>query len=234
MGTELHLRNPFMGGPKEPVIDETSFKHLPEHPEKSAVRNPAFNRLHEEPMMHRVEVTREVAFDDPASRGALDGVRDRQFDGADSVMHAASRAKPVGHPSEVTFPDGIHGHQHGALNHSVAQARNPERALLPVGFGNVDATRRLGTICAGEQFRAQPLEFFSVLRFPAALGHPIDSRRASAGGGEGHAGRFFEPVAIRDESQEAVKPTVWLLHGPRCQFALHFADYQRSSPHWVR
>lgn len=82
----------------------------PDHPEKSAVRHPAFHGLHAEPMMHRIEVTREVAFNDPASRGALDGIRERQFDGADRVMQTAARTKPVGHPAKVTLPDGVHGH----------------------------------------------------------------------------------------------------------------------------
>ena len=37
-----------------------------------------------------------------------------------------------------------------------------------------------------------------------------------------------------DEPEKATEPTVRVALGPCRELVLHFADYQRSSPHWVR
>jgi hypothetical protein len=37
-----------------------------------------------------------------------------------------------------------------------------------------------------------------------------------------------------DEPEKTIEPTVRIAFGPCRELVLHFADYQRSSPHWVR
>src|SRR6266513_1220271 len=59
----------------------------------------------------------------------------------------------------------------------------------------------------------------------------IDARCSRTTGRQRDARRFGEPSSVGNQSQESIELTFFVLRRPRRQLALHFTDYQRSSPH---
>lgn len=64
-----------------------------------------------------------------------------------------------------------------------------------------------------------------------ALIDSIHTRCSRSAGGQRDARRFTQPVSISNQSQKAIELAFSVLRRPCRQFALYFADYQRSSPH---
>lgn len=59
----------------------------------------------------------------------------------------------------------------------------------------------------------------------------VHARRASPAGCQRNASRCTQPIPIGNQSQESIELALFVLRRPCRQFALHFTDYQRSSPH---
>src|SRR5215467_11277068 len=62
------------------------------------------------------------------------------------IVLAASGPEPVRKPEEVGFVDGVKHLDRGALDDLVFQRRHSERALSPVGLGDVHPPHRLGPV----------------------------------------------------------------------------------------
>ena len=60
---------------------------------------------------------------------------------------------------------------------------------------------------------------------------PVDARRAGSAGCQRNASRLAQPSPVGNQSQESIELAFFVLRRPCRQFALHFTDYQRSSPH---
>jgi|SRR3954469_12577388 len=69
------------------------------------------------------------------------------------------------------------------------------------------------------------------IRFHHVLGDAVNTRRARSAGPQCDARRFTQPVPVSNQSQEAIELAFSVLRRPCRQLALHFTDYQRSSPH---
>src|SRR6185437_8199555 len=65
-----------------------------------------------------------------------------------------------------------------------------------------------------------------------ALADTVHAWRASPAGGQRNASRFAQPNPVGNQSQKTVELAFFVLRRPCRQFALHFTDYQRSSPHY--
>ena len=77
--------------------------------------------------MYRIEVAGQITFDDPAAT-LIGAILKLQPHGADSVMHTAFWPEAIGKAMEIAFPDRLHGHQHCALDNTVCQGRDTQRA----------------------------------------------------------------------------------------------------------
>src|SRR3546814_16952390 len=60
----------------------------------------------------------------------------------------------------------------------------------------------------------------------------VHARRASPAGSQRNTGGFTQPRLVSNKSQESIELAFFVLRRPCRQFALHFTDYQRSSPHY--
>src|SRR5690606_29828004 len=62
----------------------------------------------------------------------------------------------------------------------------------------------------------------------------VYARRSRATRRQNNPGGLSKPFPIGNEPQKTVKPVGLIAFGPCCELVLHFADYQRSSPHTAR
>ncbi len=135
---------------------------------------------------------------------------------------------------EITFPDGFHGHQHGALDNAVNQGWNTQGPLSAIGFGNIDPLDRLRAIGARQKLLPQTIQIVTQIILQVLLIHSINARRSGTTGRQNNTSSLGKPDPVDNKPQQTIKPTVWIICGPHCEFVLHFADYQRSSPYSVR
>jgi hypothetical protein len=63
---------------------------------------------------------------------------------------------------------------------------------------------------------------------------PVDAWRSRTTGCQRDARRFGQPSSVGNQSQESIELAFFVVRRPRRQLALHFTDYQRSSPHCSR
>src|SRR6266852_220763 len=59
----------------------------------------------------------------------------------------------------------------------------------------------------------------------------VNARRSRTTGCQRDARRFGQPSSIGNQSQESIELASFVLRRPHRQLALHFTDYQRSSPY---
>src|SRR5713101_7947958 len=59
----------------------------------------------------------------------------------------------------------------------------------------------------------------------------VNARRSRTTGCQRDARRFGQPSSIGNQSQESIELAFFVLRRPHRQLALHFTDYQRSSPY---
>src|SRR5579862_2793133 len=69
------------------------------------------------------------------------------------------------------------------------------------------------------------------IRFHHVSVDAVNARRACSAGCQRDACRFTQPVPVSNQSQETIELAFSVLRRPCRQLALHFTDYQRSSPH---
>ena len=70
------------------------------------------------------------------------------------------------------------------------------------------------------------------IRFHHALVNAVHARRAGSARSKRDTSRFAQPIPVGNQSQESIELALFVLRRPCRQFALHFTDYQRSSPHY--
>lgn len=63
------------------------------------------------------------------------------------------------------------------------------------------------------------------------LADAVNAWCLGSAGSQRNTSRFTKPDSVGDEPQETVELALFVLRRPCRQFALHFTDYQRSSPH---
>ena len=79
--------------------------------EEALVGDALADSLHQQAMMHRVEVTGEVALDDPATGDTLfTTVLQLKLHRANRMMYATGRSEAIGSRVEIAFPYWLHGH----------------------------------------------------------------------------------------------------------------------------
>ena len=86
------------------------------------------------------------------------------------------RAKGVLLGLQVGLEDRLQDQHRGHLHHAILDARNAQRPLLAIRFGNGHASDRLGAVLLSEFFRqfAQPLE--QAVFFDAPEGPTVHAR----------------------------------------------------------
>jgi hypothetical protein len=70
------------------------------------------------------------------------------------------------------------------------------------------------------------------IRFHHAPVNAVHARRAGSAGCQRNTSRFAQPILVSNQSQKSIELALAVLRRPCRQFALHFTDYQRSSPHY--
>src|SRR5258708_6294479 len=147
-------------------------------------------------------------------------------------MNTTGRSEAIRSRMEIALPYRLHRHQHGPLYDPIPQARNAERPELAIRFGYIHASRGQRTIRARQQFFAYRRQFMREICFHHALVDTIHARRAGSAGCQRDTSRLAQPIPVGNQSQESIKLAFFVLRRPYRQFALHFTDYQRSSPHY--
>jgi hypothetical protein len=69
--TDATLRNTFAGSPEQATVNMTRLKNAPEEIDKPSVPHPPPYTFKKQPVMDRVEVARQITFDDPAAFRAV-------------------------------------------------------------------------------------------------------------------------------------------------------------------
>ena len=111
----------------------------PEQVDEPIIPDTPPNAAKQKPVVDRVEVARQITFDDPAAPrpGAI--ILQLYLHGPDSVMHAAFRPEAIGEGMEVALPHRLHSHQHRTLDDAVFQGRDTQWTFLAIGFRNIDS-----------------------------------------------------------------------------------------------
>ena len=112
--------------------------------------------------------------------------------------------------------------------------RYTQWSQLAVDLRDVDSLDRCRTISAVQQGPPQPLQMMIQMGFKASLVQSVKARRACTSRCQHDPSRLSKPVPVGDEPEQPIKPTGRIGCGPCRELVLHFTDYQRSSPHWVR
>ena len=116
------MRNTFAGSHEQTTIDVACLENTPEEIDKPPIPYPPPNTLQKQPVMNRIEVARQITFDDPAA-SRIGSILKLYLHGTDGMVNAAFRPEAIGQTMEVAFPYRLHGHQHGALDNTVCQGR---------------------------------------------------------------------------------------------------------------
>jgi len=95
--------------------------------------------------------------------------------GADSVMHTAFWPEAIGKAMEIAFPDGLHSHQHCALNNPIRQGRDTQWTQLAVRLWNINPFYRLRTIPACQKFDPQLIQMSIQNALQALLIHSVNA-----------------------------------------------------------
>lgn len=127
-------------------------------------------------MVDRVEVARQITFDDPAAPRPGATILQLYLHGPDSVMHAAFRPEAVRETMEVALPDRLHGHQHRTLDDAVFQGRDTQWTFLAIGFRDIDTLDRLRAVIPRQQVRSQAGQMFRQSSLHPLLVHSVDAR----------------------------------------------------------
>ena len=175
----------------------------------------------------------KITFDDPAPL-RVRAILQLQPHGANRMVNTAFGSETIGTGVEIALPDRLHGHQHRPLDNTIQQDRYTQWSQLAVGLRDIDSLDRCRTISAVQQGRPQPLQMMIQMGFKASLVHSVKARRACTSRCQHDPSRLSKPVPIGDEPEQPIKPTGRIGCGPCRELVLHFTDYQRSSPHWVR
>lgn len=113
------LRNTFARGHEQTTVDVACLEEPPEQIDELVVPDSPPHAAKQKPMVDRVEVARQITFDDPAVPRPGATILLLYLHRPDSVMHAAFRPEAVGEAMEAALPDRFHGHQHRALDDTV-------------------------------------------------------------------------------------------------------------------
>src|SRR5471030_80732 len=132
---------------------------------------------------------------------------------------------------EVTLPYRLHHHQNGPLHNAIAKTRNAQWPHFAVRFRNQYTPRWQRVVRPRQQLRTDRRKFSVEMLLHLCLVDAVDARRLGSAGGQRNTSRFPEPSSVGDQPQETVELAFIVLRRPCRQFALHFTDYQRSSPH---
>ncbi len=131
---------------------------------------------------------------------------------------------------KVAFPDRLHGHEHGTLYDPIPKGRNTQWPLLAVGLRDIDSSRRLWLIATCQQLGTYGVQLVLEIARHRLLVYPIDARCLCATRRQRHSGGLLQPRPVGNYPQKTIEPAFFIRRGPCGQLALHFADYQRSSP----
>jgi len=188
------------------------------------------------------------------SRGGSETPSTRYGDGADQSVHSRATAhvpRSAWRTMSVSTPEtrrvfrtskrwprkGWKGwttsaHPKGGLSVCAVRddRRDTQRSLLAVGFRNVDPLCRQGLIGPRQQVPANALQVSREISLHSLLIHAVHTRGASTSRCQRHSSCLLQPRPIGNQSQQTVEPAGLIRRRPRRQLALHFADYQRSSP----
>lgn len=187
------MRNPFARRHEQATINVTCFQEPPEQIHEPIIPYPPPDAPNQQPVVNRVEVARQIAFDDPAAPCSGLTILQLELYGPDSVMHAAFGSEAVGEAMEVAFPNRLHGHQHRTLDDAVSQGRDTQWSFLAVGFGDIDALDRLRAVVPRQQVRPQAGQMFRQLSLHPPLVHSVDARCLGATRRQDDPGSFGKP-----------------------------------------
>jgi len=170
------LRNTFAGSHEQATVNVACLQEPPEQINKPVVPDTPPDATKQKPVVNRVEVARQITFDDPAAPRPGATILQLYLYGPDSVMHAAFRPEAVGEAMEVAFPDRLHGHQHRTLDDAVFQGRDTQWAFLAIGFRDIDSLDRLRCVISRQQIRVQAGQVFCQSSLHPLLVHSVDAR----------------------------------------------------------
>ena len=209
------------------------FEISPEQRQETRITYPLPHASHQQFVVHRVEVAGQITFDHPAPP-RIGAVLQLQFHRADGVMHTALRPETIRETMKVALPNRLHDHEHSSLHDPISESRNAQRSLFAIGFRKIDTLGRLRLIRAGQQLGSDRLQLKREFRFHRVFTYSIDARCVGATRRQRHASRLLQPGPVGNYPQKTVESTSLVFRGPCGQLALHFTDYQRSSPLYGR
>src|SRR5262245_27225404 len=121
------------------ILEQLSFhdpcpKELPDQVEELLVVDTVPEEPHQPPVVNRIEIRRDVPFDDPEVFATLRGIVHQIPDG---IHRAAAWAEPEGSLTKVGLIDGFQDHANSFLNNPISNGRNAQRTSLSIRFWNV-------------------------------------------------------------------------------------------------
>src|SRR5262245_59718475 len=116
-------------------MPDAGFEKLPAQGEEVAVGDAPLEQAEQFPVMDGIEVALEIAFDDVEVFGPP--VEQPQEDG-DGVHRAPPFAKAARVRTEVRLVDRVENRAEGFLDDPISEGGNPQRARLPIAFGDED------------------------------------------------------------------------------------------------
>jgi len=212
----------------------TCLENTSEQIEKPLITNPPLDTFNQKPVMNRIKIAREITLDDLAAPRPGIIILQLYLHGPDSMVRAAFRPEAVREAMKVAFPNRLHGHQHRALDDAVSQGRDTQWPSLAIRFRDTDSLDRLRVVLPRQQVRSQAFQLSRQTRLHPLLVYSVNARRIGATRRQHDPGSFGKPRPIGNEPEKTIEPTVSIALCPCRELVLHFTDYQRSSPHWVR
>src|SRR4051794_17656990 len=158
------------------TLDDRCRKPALDHGEERPIRNAPAYAAHQGAVGYRREVVAEVSiyhFRVPAVPDMPEGLANCHFG-----VHL--RAEAILVAQQVRFEDRAQHQEHRHLDHAVADARDPERALAAVALRYPDAQQGLWPVVAGPQLLPQLSQpSLSPIGGDLVERHPVGARGAT-------------------------------------------------------
>jgi hypothetical protein len=193
------LRNTFAGGHEQALVNVACFEKPPEQIDQAFVRNTPPDTFQKQLVVDRVEIARQISFDDPAAFRS-GPVLQLQLHGTNCVVHTTFGPEAIGTAMKITLPNRFHDHEHSALDNAVSQGWDTQGSQLAVGFQDIDTLYRLRAIGPLQQVIAQLDQMIFQVPLQLLLVYSIDTRSGSTTRCQHNPGCLCKPFPISNES----------------------------------
>jgi len=129
------LRSPHLGLRPLPFLRDSGLQPFLDQPQYPGISHAFLDEFCQTPVVEIIEKAPHIRIENPVH--LLPHNPRRQS--VQSIMGAPPRPEPIRETGEVLFVNRVEDRPHRLLNNFVLQSGNPQRALPPVGLGDVDS-----------------------------------------------------------------------------------------------